>query len=455
MMNKEGVQKNISKGFLISFCLMAMLVSGWIGWGVVANAANPTGIVTAESLNVRTGPAYTYPQVLVNKKSIYLTKNEKVTILATKGRYDKVQFTYKGKKITGYCCKEYIKVTSGSEEDADVEEDTDADAEEGTSTDDSKKTVKATPSATRKAKKVTIEEDEVPEAAVQTTNTKMVKNLKVPAKVSYTFVRVRTKASATSAQVKSGKKAVTLKKNKKVTILKQKFVKDAIWYYVKFKFNNKTCKGFVHSAYVTLALDEDVQGTIYSTSKVAVRNAAAANASYVKYKNKQVYLKNQQEVTITQETVVAGKKWFEIIFTYSNKEMTGYVLANQVAFLPETEKTTTEENAEDATNTTGSAVTATVAPAATPSAEGQNVIMNATLGKVLMGPLNVRVQAGKEYENVTFNGGKVTLGASAEVSILSSLQVNNVQWYYISFNYEGTTLNGYVMAEYVTVASAG
>ena len=102
-----------------------------------------------------------------------------------------------------------------------------------------------------------------------------------------------------------------------------------------------------------------------------------------------------------------------------------------------------------ASTSTSAAITATVEPS--PSYKETTP----TLAKVLQGPLNVRVQPGYDKDYVNYAGNKITLSAGQAITILGNASTNTENWYYISFTYDGTTLNGYVAAQYVTISSAG
>lgn len=384
----------------------------------MASAAAVRGVVTAESLNVRSGPGANYEQVKQNGKYVYLYKNDTVQILGEENNFYKVKFTYNGKSITGYSSKAFIKIAT----------------------------------ATKEPETVSLPEDEVPGAAVTatpaptSTNTVTVTGLKVPAKVTASSLRVRTKASTTAKQLTEEEQGVTLKKGKTVSIRRQKIVKGVVWYYIRFKYNGKYLKGYVLSDYVQLKFSNAVKGKITTSAKMVVRNSAGVSDDYLMYNNAIVKLSNGKNVKIKGETTANCKKWFKISFTYKGKTMKGYVLANHVLF----RATTVAPKTEQPTASDPSEVTTPSTEPATPSAVAgvSGVVVS---DKVL----NVRVKPGTDKEKLTYNGTAVQLTNGKVITILDSTVYDGAVWYYVSFPYEDTTLKGYVLGTYIEINSAG
>jgi len=376
------------------------------------------GVVTAESLNVRSGPGANYEQVKQDGKYVYLYKDDTVQISGEENNFYKVKFTYNGKSITGYSSKAFIKITTAAKE----------------------------------PETESLPEDEVPGAAVTatptpaSTNTVTVTGLKVPAKVTASSLRVRTKASTTAKQLTDEEQGVVLKKGKTVSIRRQKIVKGVVWYYIRFKYNGKYLKGYVLSDYVQLKFSDTVKGKITTSAKMVVRNSAGVSDDYLMYNNAIVKLANGKNVKIKEETTANCKKWFKISFTYKGKTMKGYVLANHVLF----RATATTSKTEQSTASEPSEVTTPTSEPATPSAVAgvSGVVVS---DKVL----NVRVKPGTDKEKVTYNGTVVQLTNGKVVTILDSTVYDGAVWYYVSFSYEDTTLKGYVLGTYIEINSAG
>ncbi len=394
----------------------------------VVNAATTKGVVTAESLNVRSGPGASYEQVKQDGKYVYLYKDDTVQILGEENNFYKVKFTYNEKKVTGYSSKSFIKVVTATKEPEAQTDDT-----------------------------VSLPEEEVPGAAVTatptptpaSTDTVTVTGVKIPAKVTASSLRVRTKASATAKQLTYEEKGVALKKGKTVSIRRQKIVKGVVWYYIRFKYNGTYLKGYVLSDYVQLKFTSTVKGKITTNAKMVVRNSAGVSDDYLMYNNAIVKLSNGKNVKIKGETTANCKKWFKISFSYKGKTMKGYVLANHVLFRATTTSTNTQ-NTEQTTTPDSSEVTTPSAVTATSSA------VSGVSGVVVSDKvLNVRVKPGTDKDKVTYNGEVVQLTNGKVVTILESMVYDGAVWYYVSFTYEDTVLNGYVLGTYIEINSAG
>lgn len=396
----------------------------------VVGVAATRGVVTAESLNVRSGPGVNYEQVKQDGKYVYLYKNDTVQIVGEENNFYKVKFTYNGKSITGYSSKAFIKIATATKEPESQKEQT-----------------------------IPLPEDEVPGAAVTSTPTPTptsentdpvtVTGLKIPAKITASSLWVRTKASATAKKLTYEEKSVALKKGKTVSIRRQKLVKGIVWYYIRFKYNGNYLKGYVLSDYVQLKFTDTVKGKMNTSTKIVVRNSAGVSDDYLMYNNAIVKLSNGKNVKIKGETTANCKKWFKISFTYKGKTMRGYVLANHVLF----RATDTSTNTQDTQQPTAPEPSETTAPntvSATPSAVAgiSGVVVS---DKVL----NVRVKPGTDKEKLTYNGIAVQLTNGKVVTILDSMVYDDAVWYYVSFTYENTTLKGYVLGTYIEINSAG
>lgn len=388
----------------------------------VVSAAAAHGVVTAESLNVRSGPGANYEQVKQNGKYVYLYKNDTVQILGEENNFYKVKFTYNGKSVTGYSSKAFIKLTT----------------------------------VTKEPETESLPEDEVPGAAVTATpvptpipasaDTLTVTGLKVPAKVTASSLRVRTKASTTAKQLTYEEQGVVLKKGKAVSIRRQKIVKGVVWYYIRFKYNEKYLKGYVLSDYVQLKFSDTVKGKVTTSVKMVVRNSAGVSDDYLMYNNAIVKLSDGKNVKIKEETTANCKKWFKISFTYKGKTMKGYVLANHVLF----RATATSPNTQQPTESNPPEVS-------TPSTQPTTSSAVAGVSGVVVSDkaLNVRIKPGTDKEKVTYNGIVVQLTNGKTVTILDSTVYDGAVWYYVSFSYEDTMLKGYVLGNYIEINSAG
>lgn len=244
--------------------------------------------------------------------------------------------------------------------------------------------------------------------------------LNIPASITATKLNVRQKASRTAAQLTVSKTKVSLAKGTKVTILSEKIVSKEKWYYISFKWEGKTKKGYVLSDYVKLTLKNTVAAQVNSTSKVKIRKAASGT-TYLKVSNKTVSLANKTKLTISKEVTKNNVKYFYVKFTYSKKTYKGYIEANKVLFTATAVKD--ERKAIDT-------------------------------GKVTTNNLRVRVGAGTTKDQlVDSTGAKVYLSMGAKVTIYSVTEVSGTAWYEVDFTHKEKVLTGYISGDYVKLDS--
>lgn len=411
----------------IAFLVLVVCAGLLIGKGEflkqdVVNAAVTRGVVTAESLNVRSGPGAEYEKIKQDGKFVYLHKEDTVQILGEENNFYKVKFTYNAKSITGYSSKAYIKIVTATKEPDEVsvpEEDVPGEAVTSTAT---------------------------PSPAPVSTDTVTVTGVKIPAKVTASSLRVRTKASSKAKQLTYEEKGVALKKGKTVSIRKQKIVKGVVWYYIRFKYNGKYLNGYVLSDYVQLKFTDTVKGKIATKGKIVVRKSAGVSDDYLMYNDAIVKLSNGKNVKIRGEATANSKKWFKISFTYKGKSMKGYVLANHVLFR-------TTDTTQDTKPTASPDIKETPAPDV--STATSSAIAGVSGVVVSDKVLNVRVKPGTDKEKLTYNGTAVQLANGNVVTILESMVYEGSVWYYVSFAYGDTTLKGYVLGTYIEINSAG
>lgn len=352
-------------------------------------AATQTGTVTATTLYVRKGAGTNYAVMEISGKKVYLKKGDTVKVLAQKNGFYQVSFTYNKKNRKGYVSKSYIKLKSSS-------------AKTGSN--------------------------------IQTSIT----GISIPAKIRATSLRVRKSSSTASAQVTSKGSKVSLKKNTNIKIIGMKLVSGRVWYRISASYNKAQIKGYVLGDYIKLTLKKNVKAVINSNQVVKIRKKAGVKSAYLTQKGKIIGLNNKKSVTIVKETIANSKRWYQIKFTFNNKSMSGYVLANQVMF----KKSTTVTPTATPKPTAAPTVKPTAKPTVTPG--------NRT-GVVTATALNVRTGAGTNYDKLTYNGSTVQLSCGDKVVILSEKQVGSVLWYYVSFDHNSKTLKGYVSGEYIVV----
>lgn len=130
------------------------------------------------------------------------------------------------------------------------------------------------------------------------------------------------------ACLKSGGRKVTLKNSARVTLL----AKNKKWYKIRFSFNGKKLKGYVHSRYISALsgeLSTKVTGVV-SPSAVVVRKKAGDNAKTLKDGLTKVKLSKKTKVTVLSEAIASSKKWYQVSFTYNKKLQKGYIEAKAV-----------------------------------------------------------------------------------------------------------------------------
>lgn len=248
------------------------------------------GTVTGDNLRVRTKAGTDQEPLVLDGKSVMLSKGTKVTIKKAvevkETTWYQVSFSYSGKTRSGYISGDYVKIT----EETDDTDDTGS-KEEGTA----------------------------PDSEVKTGE------IKAPAKVTADSLNVRKTASV------KGKRLTSLKRGTSVKILKEKLVDGKKWYYISCTVNKKTQKGYVSSDHIRLTLSKNLAGKLHSSANVKLRRGAGTDKPYLKISGKTAALKNGTEVVVTKETEDAkGGKWLEISFYNKNKLYSGWVNAEKV-----------------------------------------------------------------------------------------------------------------------------
>lgn len=256
--------------------------------------------------------------------------------------------------------------------------------------------------------------------------------LNIPAFVTASSLKVRTKAGLTKPQLMINGQNVYLTKNQEVKILKEKTKKDGKWYYISFLFNKKIKKGYVSSDYIKIKLGEGVKIKILLNEKVKIYTGAGSKKSYLKIKGKVVTLKKNKTAIIMKEVIAENQKWFRIKFFDDRKKLyKGYLPANLVRFKS---ISITPNNTPQPTKT----------PKPTSNTEEEK-----TIGTVMVNTLNVRTGAGINNDLLVYQSAAVKLEKGQMVTILEEKSVDKTIWYKISFTYKDTTLIGYVSGDYL------
>ncbi len=251
-------------------------------------AANQTGVVTATTLNVRTGAGTSNPILQYNGVNVTLKNGTKVTITQKLTDWYKVDFTYQGANLSGYVSAGYIAVET---------------------------TPTAVPTPTA-----------APRVTYRTETT--YKAIKVAAK---TKKRSPLYKSNGKTRYKVAKKKITLAKKKSVKILGEKKIKGKKWFKISFRYKKKTRKAYVRDIYVKLTLKTPANAQIANVKKCAkVHKKKGTKAPYKKSGGKVVALAKGTVVSITKDVTEKKVKWYKLSYTYNGKKMTGYVNAKYV-----------------------------------------------------------------------------------------------------------------------------
>lgn len=249
-------------------------------------AANQTGVVTASSLNVRTGAGTSYAILQQNGSNVTLPNGTKVTITETLSGWYKVSFTLNGTTLSGYVSADYVAVETAAS---------------------------PTPTATTRVTYRT-----------ETTY----KAISVAAK---TCSQAPLYKSNGKTRYKVSRKKVTLPKAKSVKILGEKLIKKQKWFKISFKYKKKTRTAYVRNIYVKMTLKSAANAQIYNLKKAAkVHTKKGTALPYKKSGGKVVTIPKGSTVSITKDVKVKKTRWYKLSFTYKNKKKTGYVNSKYV-----------------------------------------------------------------------------------------------------------------------------
>lgn len=255
-------------------------------------AANQTGVVTATSLNVRTGAGTSYNILQHNGVNVALSNGTKVTILESLTGWYKVTFTYQSAILTGYVSSVYIAIEP---------------------------TTEATPTPS-------------PSSAVTA-------NVTYRTETTYTEIRVPAKTTKKAAlykkdgktRYKVSKKKVTLNKGKSVKLVGEKLINNKKWFKISFKYKKKTRTAYVRNTYVKMTLKTAANAQIANVKKaLKLRKKKGTKSPYKKSAGKVVSLAKGTAVSITKEVTVNKVKWYKLLYSYNGKQLTGYANSKYV-----------------------------------------------------------------------------------------------------------------------------
>lgn len=116
---------------------------------------------------------------------------------------------------------------------------------------------------------------------------------------------------------------VNLTKKAKVNVIYSTTYKKKTWYYVSYKMDGVTYKGFVDSKKVTVTK----LGKVIKTKQVNVRKKATANSK------KLTTLKKNAKVDILKTKKKSGVTWYQVQFKKKNKTYTGWISGNYIKII--------------------------------------------------------------------------------------------------------------------------
>ena len=168
-------------------------------------AANQTGIVTASSLNVRTGAGTSYDILQYNNANVLLAKEDKVTILEKLSGWYQVSFVKDNTTLTGFVSSNYIAIEQAS-------------------------TAVPAPTVT-------------PASTSEPTITYRYETSYQPVSVGAKVLKKSKLYKANGKSVyKVGRKKMSLAKGKKIKVIGEKTLKGKKWFHVSFTYKKKKRK---------------------------------------------------------------------------------------------------------------------------------------------------------------------------------------------------------------------
>ena len=296
---KSGTKVNIlssANGWhYVSFTYDSTTLKGYVSddYVKVNEASQPTkkvGTVTATNLNVRTGAGTSYSKLTYSGKNVQLKNGTKVDIISGSNGWYKISFKYNNTTLTGYVASQYLKITTVVVE------------EEPTKTPTKK------PGTTI----ITVEEE-----------------AKTYAKVTVPTLVVRKGAGTNYAKVKHNNKSVVLSTKNKVRLIGEKNVNGVKWYYIRFVYQGKTLKGYVHGNYLSFVItDGGFSAKTSENSKVSVKSNMSGKTMV--RNGEKVTLAKGTKVSIVGQSVKNGTNWYIVSFKYGGSTIKGYLKANEV-----------------------------------------------------------------------------------------------------------------------------
>lgn len=297
---------------MISLCLSIVLACGVIYYQNVSVSAASTGVVTATSLNVRSGPSTSYSVVVGIKKDTKVTISSEVKDTSGTIWY-KISVTVDGKSYSGYVSSAYIQKTNTS-----------------TST-----------SATTSS-----------------------------------FVRRTGYVNATSLNIRKTRSTTgtivgNIIKSKVVNVLGKSTVSEKTWYQISTTINGKTVTGYVISSYITLH-PTTVSATTYSLAKTNAADTGLYLTANI-YDKKRAVLKKSHYVIVRGKLTVNSVDFTLVTAIVNGKGMNGYIKSSLLTSVRSTISSTTDYAAKTNAATSAKKIAASISTSVGSLTKGQNV----------------------------------------------------------------------------------
>ena len=277
------IKSKVLAVWLIVLCLIGFL---WCNQDV--SHANTTGVVTATSLNVRSGAGTSY-SVLTT-----LANGTEVTIVETLDSWYKITLTINDEETIGYVSKQYIAIETAAT---------------------------ATPTPT-------VAPTATPAPQVTYRNVTTYKEISVASKI-LKDAKLYKKDGVTRRKI--SKKYVTLKKGKSVKITGEKLIAGKKWFRITFTYKKKQQTAYVRNTYVKMTLKKSANAQIFNVKSAGkIRQKAGSKAAYLKVKNKIVKVPKGTTVQIIKDKLTEKKKWYKLSFTYKGKTVKGFLNSKYV-----------------------------------------------------------------------------------------------------------------------------
>ncbi|MBO5489687.1 MAG: SH3 domain-containing protein [Eubacterium sp.] len=259
-----------------------------------SRAAEITGVVTASSLNLRKGPGTDYESI--GK----ISNGTTVTVVSTVNDWYQVKVTLNGTLQTGYVSASYIALNT-------------------TATPTPSPTITPAPTTT---------------TVVYYRNEKVKEPIAVAAKTSY---KTRTYKNTKSTYYRLNKKIVTLSKNKKVTIVGEKKVKNKKWFKVTFTYSKKKRTAYLPEKALVMTLKTKAYAKVNcKKSSIKLYKKKSTKAANVKSGKKTVKLKKGTYVEIGSDKLTKKQKWYKVYGTYNGKKVSGWTKSNNITLAKRT-----------------------------------------------------------------------------------------------------------------------